>query len=250
MMARRGADEAAGGDWLEELPKAVASYNKLDHSALHQNAPGEVEGDANLRFQLRHKNAGKMLDNVAQPQERKRKLEATGAFRTLLQLTAFKRRAGVPNWSKEVHTAANVTSAQVTDQDCNKHDTGAVLPVSTRSSTVATVPQGSAPRDTQRRDATRRFLPQLVDLAMRAKAAGLTLSTAGRMMAGRADFSRVLKEQRMTFKQFVDVHGSNFRVQHRANASKIFALSAAAARIRQRADGTLMHFERLRPIRE
>ena len=92
MMARRGADAAAGGDWLTELPKAVASYNKLDHSALHDNAPAEVKGDADLRFQLRHEAAGAMLDNAAQAQERKRKLESSGAFRTLLQPTAFKRR--------------------------------------------------------------------------------------------------------------------------------------------------------------
>ena len=78
----------------------------------------------------------------------------------------------------------------------------------------------------------------------------MTLALAGRTMAGRADFSRVLKEQRMTFKQFVDIHAGNLRVQHQANASKIFALPAAAARSRQRLDGTLMHFERLRPIRE
>ena len=78
----------------------------------------------------------------------------------------------------------------------------------------------------------------------------MTLALAGRAMGSRADFSRVLKEQRMTFKQFVDIHGGNFRVQHQANASKIFALPAAAARSRQRLDGTLMHFERLRPIRE
>ena len=50
MIARRSADEAAGGDWLTELPKAVASHNKLDHSALHDNAPTEVKGDTNLRF--------------------------------------------------------------------------------------------------------------------------------------------------------------------------------------------------------
>ena len=74
MLARRGADQAAGRDWLAELPKAVAGYNKLDHSALHGNVPSEVEGDKDLRFQLRYENAGKMLDNVAQAQERKRKL--------------------------------------------------------------------------------------------------------------------------------------------------------------------------------
>ena len=59
MIARRSADEAASGDWLTELPKAVASHNKLDHSALHQAAPTEVKGDTNLRFQLRYENAKK-----------------------------------------------------------------------------------------------------------------------------------------------------------------------------------------------
>ena len=70
MLARRGADAAAGGDWLTELPKAVASYNKLDHSALHDNAPGEIEGDKDLRFQLRYENAEKRMENVWNPQAR------------------------------------------------------------------------------------------------------------------------------------------------------------------------------------
>ena len=35
MLARRGADEAAGADWLAKLQEAVRSYNKLDHTALH-----------------------------------------------------------------------------------------------------------------------------------------------------------------------------------------------------------------------
>ena len=105
MLARRGAE--AGGDWLAELPKAVAAYNKLDHSALHDNAPDEVEGDKDLRFRLRYENAEKRMENAQEAQERKRKLEATGAFRTLLQPTAFKRRAGVPNWSSEVHAVAS-----------------------------------------------------------------------------------------------------------------------------------------------
>ena len=96
MIARRSADEAAGGDWLTELPKVIKSYNKLDHSALHQNAPGEVKDNTDLRFQLRYENAEKRMENAEQAQERKRKLETAGAFRTLLQPTAFKRRAGCP----------------------------------------------------------------------------------------------------------------------------------------------------------
>ena len=122
MLARRSADEAAGGDWFAELPAAVDSYNKLDHSALHQHAPAEVAGDDDLRFQLRYENAEKTLDNIENALKRKQKLETMGAFRTLLRPTAFKRRAGVPNWSSEVHTVSQVTPTQVTDQKGNRHD--------------------------------------------------------------------------------------------------------------------------------
>ena len=41
-----------------------------------------------------------------------------------------------------------------------------------------------------------------------------------------------------------------FRVKIQGNASKIYALPAATARTRERPDGTLMQFDRLRPIRE
>ena len=69
-------------------------------------------------------------------------------------------------------------------------------------------------------------------------------------MAARQDFSRILKEQRMTFRQFVDLNNTTFRVKIQGNASKIYALPAATARTRERPDGTLMQFDRLRPIRE
>ena len=242
MLARRGADAAAGGDWLEELPKAVSSYNKLDHSALHDNAPAEVEGDKDLRFQLRYENAEKRMENAEQAQERKRKLEATGAFRTLLQPTAFKRRAGVPNWSSEVHTVAGATPAQVTDSNGKKFDTRLVLPVSSASSAVQAVPTGTAPRDAQRRTATQRFVPDLMQMVMRAGTAGMTLALAGRNMAKKLDFTRTLREQKMTFRQFVDLNADSFRVQIQGNASKIFANSDAAARTQTRADGTLKMF--------
>ena len=251
-IARRSADEAAGGDWLTELPKAIASHNKLDHSALHQNAPGEVKDDKDLRFELRHENASKMYDNAAQAKERKRKLEETGAFRTLLQPTAFKRRAGMPNWSSEVHVLTKATPAQVTDSRGHTFDARLVLPVSSTSSAVKAVQEkGSVPRDNQRRAATDKFLPFLLQVARRAGDTGLTISNAGKMMAGREGFSRTLKEQRMSFKHFVDLNSEHFRVRTQANASKIYAAPLTdAAHTKERADGTLMQFQRLRPIRE
>ena len=70
------------------------------------------------------------------------------------------------------------------------------------------------------------------------------------MLSPPADFSRILKEYRMTFRQFLDVHPGNFRVQIRGNASRVYALHAATERSRERPDGTLVQFARLRPIRE
>ena len=198
-----------------------------------------------------------MQDNVAQAQGRKRKLESKGAFRTLLQPTAFKRRAGVPNWSSEVHTAATVTPGHVTDSEGHKYDTRMVLPVSLASSAV--VQQRSvAPRDAQRKAATDTFLPALIQAVRSAGDTGMTLSNAGKMMARRQGFSNALKQQRMTFKQFVQVNAAHFRVQIQANASKIFMSasdevarkSGFAAHAKERPDGTLMQFQRLRPIRE
>ena len=83
---------------------------------------------------------------------------------------------------------------------------------------------------------------------MRSNASNLApeiLALAGRTMAAKEGFTRTLREQRMTFRQFVDLNDA-FRLQIRGNASKIFVSSDAAARSRLRPDGTLMQFQRLR----
>ena len=52
-------------------------------------------------------------------------------------------------------------------------------------------------------------------------------------MARRQRFSNALKQQRMTFKQFVQLNAALFRVQIQANATKIF-MSAADETARKR----------------
>ena len=83
-------------------------------------------------------------------------------------------------------------------------------------------------------------------IVMRAGAEGMTLALAGRVMAAKEGFTRTLREQRMTFRQFVDLNADTFRTVIRANASKLFVTPEAAARTRQRPDGTLLQFQRLR----
>ena len=57
--------------------------------------PDDVEGDEDLRFDLRYKNAHMRQENVQLSKTRGENLEQQGAFRTLLRpTTGFKRRAG------------------------------------------------------------------------------------------------------------------------------------------------------------
>ena len=126
----------------------------------------------------------KTLDNIEQAQARTHKLTTMGAFRTLLRPTAFKRRAGVPNWSSEVHTVTQVTQTHVTDEKGNTYDTRLVLPVPARSSTLLQRNE-AAPRDDKRRIATQRFLPDFTQIVARAGSDGMTLSAAARAMTAK-----------------------------------------------------------------
>ena len=91
-------------------------------------------------------------------------------------------------------------------------------------------------------------MAELTQIVMRMRSEGLTISNAGRIMASKESFTRTLRDQRMSFKQFVDLNASDFRVVNRGNASKIFIAQQAAIRTRQKPDGTLVQFQRLRPI--
>ena len=93
---------------------------------------------------------------------------------------------------------------------------------------------------------TRSRQPELMQIIMRAGSDGMTLALAGRTMAAKDGFTRSLREQRMNFRQFVDLNADTFRTLIRGNASKILVTPEAAARTRQRPDGTLMQFQRLR----
>ena len=91
--------------------------------------------------------------------------------------------------------------------------------------------------------ATDRFLPALVQIVRRMGNEGVTLSHAGKLMAQREGFSRVLKEQRMTFRQFVGLFEHRFRVKTQGTASKIhMSADDVEARTREKPEGTLMQF--------
>ena len=202
MLTRRQAE--LGGDWLTHLEPAVDAYNKLDHSALHDSAPREVQGNDDLRFQLRMENANKHHDNVQQAEARREQLEEKGGFRTLKEPLAFKRRAGIPNWSNQVHTVESVKGGTVVDTQGQSYDTRLVLPVSSGSTTPGqTFAGGSVPRDQRRQQLSQRFLQPLREVV--ARAGSISIAQASKAMMQKEGFKRMLNELRMNFKGCVQL---------------------------------------------
>ena len=124
-------------------------------------------------------------------------------------------------------------------QKGNTHDTRLVLPVPARNSTIlaATPPL----RQDKRRTATQRFVPDLTQIVLRAGSTGATLSAAARAMAAKQGFTHTLRDQRMTFRQFVDAH-PQFRAETRGVASRLFVRDFATEPADTTTDATLLRY--------
>ena len=77
MLAKRTTE--LDGNWLTHLDPVIKAYNKLDHSALHGNTPGEVTCNGELRFQIRMESANDAFENAQMANARKEKLVEKGA---------------------------------------------------------------------------------------------------------------------------------------------------------------------------
>ena len=199
MLAKRTTE--LDGTWLTHLDPVIKAYNKLDHSALHGNAPGEVKGNDELRFQLRMENANDTFENAQMANARREKLTEKGAFRTLLQPFAIKRRKGVPNWSNDVHVIESVSGGVVQDTKGVTYNTRLVLPVDATSTASKPFEGGSKPRDDRRRVNSREFLQPLKEVV--ARSGNISISQASKLMLQKQGFKQMLSNMRMSFQQFV-----------------------------------------------
>ena len=233
MIAKRMGE--MDGDWLSHLQPVIDAYNQLDHSALHENAPGEIEGNDELRFRLRVENANRRAENVQLSHERAERIKNKGAFRTLLQPMALKRRKGVPNWSSEVHAVQTVGGGLVTDTAGQTFDTRQVLPVAADSGTPTIAAGGNVPRDDRRRILTRVHLQQLKEIVSRA--GSITVAQAAKAMGQKQGFKRALGELRLNFRGFVNLW-PDFIVAGNGPGTRI----SLAEPVQPRAIGTLDDF--------
>ena len=76
--------------------------------------------------------------------------------------------------------------------------------------------------------ATQRFAPELTQIVLRAGNSGATRSTAAQAMAAKQGFTQTLRDQRMTFRQFVDAY-PELRVETNRGASRLFATAPQRA---------------------
>ena len=213
------------------------------------NEPREVKDDEDLRFDLRYHNAEMATENQDAAKKRGERLQAKGAFRTLLPpKTGFRRRAGQQNWSEKIHSVQAINGGRVVDTDGASFPMSTVLavPATTVSTSVSAFAEGGSRKvDDKRRTAMRPWLQDMVEVVTRAGGDGEDVASLSKKMREKPGFSQQLKDQRATMTQIVRLFpeftveklGATTRVKLAAAGSS--ASSSAAA---TRSPGTLDAF--------
>jgi len=218
-----------GGNWAQELDAVIAGYNRSDHSALMQSEPNEVAGNDQLRFALRYENAQKMRHNFDLMTKRQEDLQRAGGYRTLLNPLSFRRRAGQPNWSSDVHAVVGTEGARVTDSAGEVSQTKLVQPVPTDSTEVAFGPYqtgGSAQVDAKRRDLLRPFVGPL---ATRIGRGSVSSKAAARYANALPGFPQALRDARLsTVTAFLKLFSETFALAPGASGAGVVRLTPGA----------------------
>ena len=124
----------------------------------------------------------------------------------------------MPNWASAVHVAKSSKGKEVADVNGKAFDTRLVLPVSAASTEPQVFAGGPTTRDNRRRWATGKFLDKLTEIVKRND--GMSLSSAAKEMTRKEGFKRALSDQRMNFKQFVQLW-PEFRIIGSGTAMKV-----------------------------
>ena len=226
-LSRRTAE---GGAWWEELDAAVKSINGSEHAALFMNEPDEVAGDDDLRFDLRYHNAEMATENQEQAKKRGERLQAKGAFRTLLPpKTGLRRRAGQQNWSEKIHVVEAIQNGRVVDTEGNSSPMSTVLAVSkaTAPTSASSFAQGGSTKiNEKRRIALRPWLQDMMDAVRRGGEAGVDMAALSKKMREKAGFTQQLKEQKATLTQIVELF-PEFSLERRGGTIKVKLTSDA-----------------------
>ena len=203
-MTAKGSDS-----WVAALAPAVAAYNSNSHSGILNSAPQDVPYSNVLQYELEAKAGYDQAQNTKIHQDRVARLQAAGAFRTLMPRSTWT-RTGQPRYSEKVYTLDFVSGQEAVATDGSRAPVRDVLPVPGGSTNVA-VPRelkGGRPiRDEESKAALRPFAIAL--RGMLGPAGRLTLQGAGIKLRAVPNFTKTMAEQRIAgigaFKRFLDL---------------------------------------------
>ena len=122
-------------DWASRLHEAVAGFNEAGVPTLYGSAPEDLRGNGGsinnkaLFFNREYDESKAMEDNATQIHARAAKVESEGAFRVYKHKERLGRRIFDPHWSRETHSAEEVSGAFAKDEHGDWHPTKEVLPV-------------------------------------------------------------------------------------------------------------------------
>ena len=117
-------------DWASILEEVTKGQNSIpNESYLEGKAPNQVAGDQELQKKLYEKNREYATHNAKRTEARAEKIEETQRFRVMTSAGGRFTRGFKPKWSDEIHTAAEVDGAFVTDEQGREYMTKFVQPV-------------------------------------------------------------------------------------------------------------------------
>jgi len=207
-IARRQA--AKGGSWFSNLDAAVEGYNKSEHSVIN-SAPKDMTDD--VIFALKKEAAEDFQSNSKMIQSRQDNLTKAGGFRTHIpNKKGLKQRTDAQTWSKGIKDVASFPApGMVEDTEGNRTLTKLTRTVPRDSSAVAPTQAPQPPTTLEPYARTiRDFLGP-----------GKTYGQAAKEMKRRdPQFHAVLKENKMSFKDFITSFPRYFKI-HEGRISSV-----------------------------
>jgi len=199
--ALKRRETAKGGNWLSNLDATVAGYNKTEHGSIN-TSPANMTDEA--VFALMKEAAEKFAENSAMIQKRQDKLQDQGGYRVHVPgRGGLKRRTDANTWSSDIHQVSSFPAPGVVEDTEGKRTlTKLTRHVPINSSAAA---RTQAPRPTHLESYAR----QIRDFLGRGKGFSQTL-----MEMKRRDplFPGALKENKVTFREFVQAFPQHLRV--------------------------------------
>ena len=201
---------AKGGSWFSNLDAAVEGYNKSEHSVIN-SAPKDMTDD--VIFALKKEAAEDFQSNSKMIQSRQDNLTKAGGFRTHIpNKKGLKQRTDAQTWSKGIKDVASFPApGMVQDTEGNRTLTKLTRTVPRDSSAVAPTQAPQPPTTLEPYARTiRDFLGP-----------GKTYGQAAKEMKRRdPQFHAVLKENKMSFKDFITSFPRYFKI-HEGRISSV-----------------------------